>query len=273
MPGSPPRPYQPPNERNTLNRPADLTGQVADVINAAWPCFVHYADPAELVRADSGAALKSLLGDLANITPGGERCYDATFVPPAVELTEDMAHGHEHHPACLALAVAVTRCIPALVQSLTEGTWPGGGDQHAVRHALLAAHYRHHRLDPAWGAPYEGMVEALTSTAEQPVETAGDWQFMVRLTHEVHGGEASALDFMPMRCFEQLEHARNWSLVQAAWDCVLLADGNEMLTDPRHLAIIADIERYDGVADRFWRLPSTHVDLHLTPRPRGESRC
>ena len=250
-----------------MNRPDNLTEQVARVIDLAWPCFVHYANPAELLGEDSNQALKDLLADLANIAPGGERSYDATLVPPPGQLTEDMANGHEHHPACLALTAAVTRCIPALAQALTEGSWTVARDQHAIRHALLAAHARHHRLDPACGEPDRPLVEALTSTAERPVETGADWRFMVRLTHGATGSEANALDFMPMRCFEQLEHARNWALVQAAWDCVIVEDANPMLAEAPYLKIVADIERYDGSGERVWELPSTHVDLRLTPRP------
>lgn len=252
-----------------MNTPDNLTEQITHFINVAWPCFVHYADPADLLGEDSQQALKKFLDALATIEPIGERLYDATVVPSPGELTEDMAHGHEHHAACLALTVAVARCIPALAQSLTDGSWRGGSDQHAVRHAMLAAHTRHHRLDPACGAPDGEMVEALTSLPERPVETGPAWRFMVRLTHEAMGGEVNAFGFMPMRCFVQLEQARNWSLVQAMWECVLLEDNNPLLNDPRQLAVIAEIERYDGTGERVWRLPSTGAHLHLTPRGSG----
>jgi hypothetical protein len=252
-----------------LHQPANLTEQITRVIDLAWPCFIHYTNPADLLRQDTDAALKELLAVLGTVRPTQERAYDASVVPASGEITEDMARGHEHHPACLAMTVAVARCIPALAHALSEGTWDTPRDQHSARHALLAAHTRHHRLDPACGTPDTVVVEALAGHAERPVEISDEWRFMVRLTATVMGGEESAFEFMPMGCFTQLEQARNWSLVQAAWECLLLED-RELLTDPDHLAIVAEIERYDGTGDRVWRLPSTSVDIHLTARPQGQ---
>jgi hypothetical protein len=58
--------------------------------------------------------------------------------------------------------------------------------------------------------------------------------------------------------------------MQAAWECHLLEENlDEMLADPRQIAIVTEIESHDG-SDRDWVLPFTHVTIRFTRR--GEAQ-
>jgi hypothetical protein len=253
------------------NAPKDLPAKVAAIIERAWPCFIHYADPRELVGDTGYQDLERLLDGLYGLKPTIERPLPDT-VPADSAIAEAMVMGHEHNPACIALALALARCIPALTQTVGEGRCPtfDGEDQWAVRVALADIHHLHHRLDPTHEDDTP-LIEALCTkpATALPVEIGTDWRYMVRLTHEAMGGTVMALDDMPMRCFIDLAHARNWSVMQALWDCEILCEGRAMLGDPRHLALVSELEQYDGSSDRVWRMPSTQTALHLTPRPTG----
>jgi hypothetical protein len=253
------------------SKPQDLPANVSAIIGRAWPCFVHYADPKEVVGDAAYEHLERLLDGLYGLKPTAERPLPDT-VPADGVIPEAMIMGHEHNPACVSLAIALARCIPALTQMVREGRCPtlDGEDEWTVRAALAGIHHLHHRLDPTHDDDTP-LIEALCTkpATPLPVEVGTDWRYMVRLTHEAMGGTVMALDDMPMRCFIDLAHARNWSVMQAMWDCEILCEGPAMLDDPRHLSLVAEIEQYDGSAKRVWSLPSTQTDLHLTPRSTG----
>lgn len=242
-----------------------VASNVASIINRAWPCYVHYADPRDLVG--DADAIKSVLAQLHGIILTGESHLPNT-VPPPGQIIEAMALGHEHNPACVALAKAITRCVPALAQAVKEGRCGfTSEDQRAVRDALANVHRLHHRLDPT-GEDDTPLIEALCTQQDRPLEVSTDWRYMVRLTQDdAMGGPLGAFDYMPMRCFTEFDHARNWAVIQAVWECHILGqDVAAMLNDPRQTAIVNEITGHDGT-DREWRLPFTHVTLRFTSRP------
>ena len=244
----------------------EVREHVARIIERAWPCYIHYADPRELVGEDEQT--RWVLSELHSFIPASESHLPNT-VPPAEQVIEAMVRGHQNTPGCVELAKALTRCVPALTAAVSEGSCrlADGEDELAVRSGLADLHRLHHRLDPT-GEDDTPLLEALCIRHDRPLEVRQDWQYMVRLTQDdVMGGPLGALDEMPMRCFGELEHARNWAVLQAIWEChILEEDVAEKLDDPRHTAIVAEIEGHDGT-DSQWRLPFTNVTLRLTRRP------
>ncbi len=75
---------------------------------------------------------------------------------------------------------------------------------------------------------------------DTPLEVGANWLYMVRMTQDdVMGGPLGAFDGMPMRCFTDLTHARNWAVMLAIWECLLLEhEVEENLSDPRHTSIV-----------------------------------
>jgi len=189
-------------------------------------------------------------------------------VPPAGQIIEAMVRGHQSTPGCLELAKALTRCVPALTAALIDGSCPLAHveDELAMRTGLADVHDLHRGLDPAVETS-KALIDALCIRRDRPVEIAQDWQYMVRLTQDdAMGGSLGAIDEMPMRCFRNLEHTRNWAVLLAMWEChILEEDVAEKLDDPRHTAIVAEIEAHDGT-DRQWRLPFTQATLRVTRR-------
>lgn len=245
----------------------ELRQRVAQIIHRAWPCYVHYADPRELV--DDDEETRWLLTQLDATAPTAEAPTPST-VESAFQITEAMVRGHEFLPACLAMAKAITRCIPALTQLVQSERCPSldRDDQHAVRAALADAHRLHHRLDPACGQDDTPLLEALCTQENAPLEVSADWLYMVRMTQdEVMGAPLGALDELPMRCFTDLAHARNWAVMLCGFECLrLMGDIDANLSDPRHTSIVTEIASHDG-SDRHWRLPFTNVTLRFTVRP------
>jgi hypothetical protein len=240
-----------------------LRERVAGVIARAWPCYVHYADPRELVGDDE--TIRWVLTRLASTVPTTESSLPS-MLPQPQRIVESMILGHEHHAACLTLATALTRCIPALTQDLQQRRCqpPDRDDQYTTRAALADAHRRHHRLDPT-GQDDTQLLEALCTRIQGPLEVSAAWQYMVRITQDdAMGGPLGAFDFMPMRCFIDLAHARNWCAMQAMWDCHILGeDVPSKLADPRIHTVLQEIAKNDG-SDHTWRLPFTNTTLRLT---------
>lgn len=245
----------------------DLRERVARIIGQAWPCYVHYADPRKLVNDEE--ATRWVLSQLDAAVPTGEAPLPDT-APAAEQITEAMVRGHQYLPACLALARAITRCIPAITQLAQSERCPSfdGDDERVVRAALADVHRLHHRLDPTGGQDDTPLIEALCTYRDTPLEVGVDWHYMVRMTQDdVMGGPLGAFDGMPMRCFNDLAHARYWAVMLAVWECLLLEhEVEENLSDPRHTRIVTQIASHDGT-DRKWRLPFTHVTLRFTGRP------
>lgn len=240
-----------------------LSERVARVIDQAWPCYIHYADPRNLVGDDE--RIQWVLTQLLSTVPAGESSLPSVLPAPE-RVAESMVLGHEHHAACLALASALTRCIPALTHEVQLGRCPtfDREDQYTVRAALAAVHRRHHRLDPA-DEDDTPLIEALCTRTDRPLEVTAAWRYMVRLTvDEGMGAPLGAFDFMPMRCFTDLAHARNWSAMQAIWDCRILGeDGPDRFADERLSVLLEQITRHDG-CERTWHLPFTHATLRFT---------
>jgi hypothetical protein len=251
------------------SNPQDLPAQVAAMIDRAWPCFVHYADPRELVGDAGQERIERLFAALRELKPTTE-CDLPGALPAGGEITKAMVQGHEHNPACITLAAALVRCIPALAQTVGEGRCPTfyGTDEWSVRAALAEIHHLHHRLDRT-GEDDTPLLEALCTKPSdpRPAEIGTDWRYIVRLTGDGMGGDLSALDFMPMRCFVDHAQARVWSLMQAMWDSLIFtAPDQASLEDPRQAAVMLAIAAYDGTSDAHWELPSTGATIHLTAR-------
>jgi hypothetical protein len=244
----------------------EVREHVARIIERAWPCYIHYADPRELVGEEEQT--RWVLTELHSLIPTSE-CPLPNTVPPAGQIIEAMVCGHQSTPGCVELAKALTRCVPALTAAVIDGSCRLADDEDelTIRSGLADLHHLLHRLDPI-GDDDTPLLEALCIRRDRPIEVRQDWRYMVRLTQDdVMGGPLGALDYMPMRCFDELDHARNWAVLLAIWECLLLEkDVAENLDDPRHTAIVAEIERHDG-KDRQWRLPFTHVTLRVTRRP------
>jgi hypothetical protein len=245
---------------------------IARIIDRAWPCYVHYADPASL--AGNPQETIDVLKQIDAVPTNSHSEGLPIIVPSPLNITEAMVLGHEHHAGCIGLARAITRCLPALTQALTEGRLPPAGesDPHDIRAAFATVHGLHHRLDPT-GEDDTALIEALCikQANPTPIEIGSDWKYMVRLTHDhAMGGQLGAFDYMPMRCFLTLDDARNWALLQAIWDCHILEDDTAAnLKDPRHQSIVAALADHDG-SDRAWRLPFSNATLRFTRHHDGQ---
>ncbi len=207
------------------SNPTDTREQITAILARAWPCYIHYADPADLVSDQSDEQIARLLTRLQSTTPTSESPLPEEL-PREDWLTEEIVRGHEHNQGCLALATAITRCIPALAQTVKEGRCPKleNAPEHEVRSTLASLHAHHHCLDPS-GSDDTPLIEALCTRQDRPPEVGPDWRYMVRLyTENVVAGQTGAFTFLPMRCFTDLAHARNWAVMQAAWDCHLFED-------------------------------------------------
>ena len=258
---------------NNLNDAQRTT--IARIIDRAWPCYVHYADAAEL--AGDPNAIADTLRDLDAILTNSHSDGLPITVPSPLAVTEIRALGHERHAGCVALATAITRCLPALAHLVADlaadGGMPRPGelDTYTVRSTLADVHGLYHRLDPV-GDDDTPLIEALciNQTPAIPIEIGSDWQYMVRLTQDhAMGGQRGAFEYMPMRCFVSLDDARNWSHVQAIWDCHILGDDPAPnLADPNYQSIVREITRHDG-SDRTWQLPFSNATLRFTRHNDG----
>lgn len=245
---------------------------IARIIDRAWPCYVHYANPADLA-GDHDATIEMLEALDAVLTNSHSEGLPIK-VPSPLNVSEVMVLGHEHHAECVALARAITRCLPALTQAITCRRFPpiGEADPEEIRAVLATVHGIYHRLDPR-GEDDTPLIETLCVKQPHPtpIEIGSDWQYMVRLTHDhAMGGQLAAFDYMPMRCFLTLSDARNWALLQAIWDCHILEENIAAnLKDPRHHSIVAALADHDG-SDRTWQLPFSNATLRFTRHHDGQ---
>ncbi len=248
---------------------------ITRLIDRAWPCYVHYANAADL--AGDPAEIHTVLTQLDAVLTNSQSEGVPIKVPSPLNVTEIMVLGHEHHAGCIALAHAITRCIPALTHLVGDLAADGGlacvgdTDPYTVRSSLADVHRLYHRLDPT-GQDDTALIEALciTQTPPDPIELGSDWQYMVRLTHDhAMGGPLGAFHYMPMRCFVSLDDARNWSLLQAIWDCHILGeDPAPNLADPNYKTIVRELTHHDG-SDRTWQLPFSNATLRFTRHNDG----
>lgn len=247
---------------------SEVVARVATVINIAWPCFAHYCDPIELAGPDSDRRVADTLRMIAECDPEPER-----GVPPPVRewrgVTAEMTKGNERHPACLALAAAITRCVPALRHAVITDGGPELGDEQAMRRALLGLHLRRPDLDPAPDTTDAPTSRTLTSPPAAPAEVGAEWRWMVRLTLEGGmGGPLGAFDWMPMRCFAELGQVRNWAIIQVLWDYQLRCEPRDDEA-ARLDELVQALDCYEGTTTGEWRLPWTDHTLHIELRPPG----
>jgi hypothetical protein len=95
---------------------------IARIIQRAWPCYVHYANAAAL--AGEPDATIEVLEALDAVLTNSHSERLPVNVPSPLNVSEVMVLGHEHHAGCVALARAITRCLPALTQAITGRRFP-----------------------------------------------------------------------------------------------------------------------------------------------------
>ncbi len=245
-----------------------MRARIAQIIDRAWPCYVHYANPAELA---GNQEIRKVLAQLDALVPNTKSEGLPIKVPSPLNVTESMVLGHERHPRCITLARAITRCLPALTQAVIDERFPSldDSDPEDIRNALAVLHGLYH-LDPTTENDTE-ITEALciTQTPPIPIEIGNDWHYMVRLTQDHRGAQLGALQYMPMRCFANLPDARNWSLLQAIWDCDIPGEDHAAnLADPNYQRTVRDLTHHDG-SNRTWPLPFSNAKLRFTRHHDG----
>ncbi|MGA2163343.1 MAG: hypothetical protein ABSH36_02610 [Solirubrobacteraceae bacterium] len=244
--------------------------EIARILYGAWPCYAHYLDPEDhrlLCSHPRSEALSELLEVLQSIKATPVIRRQPTGSPASI--TDEVALGHERHPACLALAVALTRSIPAVARAVADGSFQYPSrrtNSQGLRAAIAAAYSAYDAQDLRHDPVHHRLaVAALTRPQDDPIEVSSTWQYMVRLTPEHEPGRVeNALDYMPMRCFSDLQTAIRGATEQCMWECVSVGEADLLQSAP-YKRIMRKITAFSGSSGR-WRLPQTGATLHITSR-------
>lgn len=208
----------------------------------AWQPYVHYddGDRGSWLRQDM--PLHSPLSELP-VENAVVRLFerrvpvDHEHIPPlALSIGERISQlpqrpfdpGSMHaHPAVVERATAITICMPAVVLALLDGRVPGDlatGTPSAARGALVDLHERYHADNPAFEETEHRLVRRtlLDAVADGgPIELRDDWRWMVFVTQPNGapgpGWRLGAQEGHPLRCFDDLDEARRYAILQTDW--------------------------------------------------------
>ncbi len=249
-----------------------------------WQPYKHYGEPdaGHWLRSDIDLPLRGLPVEEALTSLFTRRIFDRDepHTPPTPDLPLgcplDLPQNPFHpgtmddHPALLDRADAITLCMPALVLALLDGEVPTSlavGAHRDARRALAGLQERYAASDLDYDEAARALIERGLRTdpaPDTPLELWPTWRWMVYVTQESStpgGGRLGAADGMPLRCFDTLEFARRYAIVQTDWS-------REIAGLPRDDAFHAAIARLateapDG-SDVTWEA-STYITV-IEPR-------